>query len=198
MKKLITILAIMIVLIGAVFADTAEHLTVTAVVEARIPQYTMKGTVGTDTEFAKAVDGKTATPYNVITTGENIAGTNGVTVLIRVYTQGTTQYIGTRNLSVTAYELKLNTDNTKMTALPSCTANIKGDDIERTLSGGGDKNFESTATSENNVASYSVKYNGVLVPEGTIVGTATFNWAQNETLPVGDYSADILLTYTTT
>ena len=75
MKKVIAILATMIVLAGAVFAANNEQLIINATVNAVPPTFHIQGKLNTVSTWT---DGATSGSTNVINTGINIAENNAV------------------------------------------------------------------------------------------------------------------------
>ena len=212
MKKVIAILATMIVLVGAVFAATTDaSLTITATIEKVQPTFTIGGAVIAN---ATATPGTytLSTSTNTIPTGKNIA-TEDIYIAITVFQNNVSFYKDESgfDLTVTATALCLNTTNREnatadeKTDNPTIVSSGAGADVKHTPTGGTEViDFHPTVSSATgSVVTYHVTYpsgvkiNGNAAENSTAakVGTAVFKWGAKDTLVLGSYTGTITLSY---
>ena len=189
MKKVIAILAAMIVLAGVVFATTGDTLTVNCTVPVTKPEFTMVG--GFTNQY-----GTTAT--NTLESQTNIAE-NPIDVYVQVKQTALSRYKNTNGFTVTIAATALSAtieQVTYSTAVPTITAASAGAAVVNAINA--QKNdFTSTKTSETNgTVVFTVAYpTGAPVPANTIVGSIQYTWPATATLAVGSYSATITMSY---
>ena len=189
MKKVIAILAAMIVLAGVVFATTGDTLTVNCTVPVTKPEFTMVG--GFTNQY-----GTTAT--NTLESQTNIAE-NPIDVYVQVKQTALSRYKNTNGFTVTIAATALSAtieQVTYSTAVPTITAASAGSAVVNAINA--QKNdFTSTKTSETNgTVVFTVAYpTGAPVPANTIVGSIQYTWPATATLAVGSYSATITMSY---
>ncbi len=199
MKKVITILAIMMVLVGSVFAATNDKLYVTSTVEEVEPSFKMFGalsssdltdiTYQTDGTGAAKVAGASKAATNTLAGGSIAAG--NIDVYIKILQDVKSYYKDT-----TGFVVKVTASALTGTNGGSISAAVQG---EPGVTGSEGDAFQSVKKSAaNNIVEWTVKYaTGAPVAAGTVLGTCQFRYAQNADAPVGDYSADIKIEYTT-
>ena len=207
MKKLITILTLMIVLVGAVFATDAT-LTINAQVKEVKPEFTLGGAlVASDSEVPASYESADTT----IDTEKNIA-TEDIYIAIAVFQNNKSFYQDTTgfDLTVTATPLILsgktaqNATADEKTAAPTIVAYAAGADVKH---GNNPEiiDFHPIVKShDGSEVVYTVTYpsgkkiegNAVYAQSAAKVGTATFKWTHNDELFVGTYTGTITLTYT--
>ena len=189
MKKVIAILAAMIVLAGVVFATTGDTLTINASVPVSKPEFTMVG------GFTNAY-GTTAT--NTLESQVNIAE-NPINVYVQVKQTALSRYKNTNGFTVTIAATALSATIegvTYSTAVPTITAASAGSAVVNAINA--QKNdFTTTKTSETNgTVVFTVAYpTGAPVPANTVVGSIQYTWPATATLAVGSYSATITMSY---
>ena len=189
MKKLIAILAAMIVLAGVVFATTGDTLTVNCTVPVTKPEFTMVG--GFTNQY-----GTTAT--NTLESQTNIAE-NPIDVYVQVKQTALSRYKNTNGFTVTIAATALSAtieQVTYSTAVPTITAASAGSAVVNAINA--QKNdFTSTKTSETNgTVVFTVAYpTGAPVPANTVVGSIQYTWPATDSLAVGSYSATITMSY---
>ena len=188
MKKLSTILAIMMVIVGSVFATTGDTLYVTATVAKVQPAFTMYG--GTTTSYGS--EGKTGGKVAANTVAAGNPATANIDVYIKIEQNNKSFYKDETgfDLTITATALKLDgTSTTYLTNAPKATLDTEVTDTDHLVI------TQSGANS--NVVTYNLKYpTGVPVAAATVIGTFKFTWDAKDTLPVGNYEATITLAYT--
>ena len=206
MKKLITILAVMIVLVGAAFATDAV-LTLNSTIAKVEPAFTLGGTVVAN---AQAVPASYTSANTTINTGKNIA-TEDIYVAIAVFQNNKSFYKDDSgfDLTVTATKLVLDNKNNpaadEQTADPTVVAYTVGPAVKH---GNNPEiiDFQSEEkTQSGNVAAWTVSYpsgkkiqgNEAYAQSAAKAGTAIFKWTHNEELLMGTYTGTITLTYTT-
>ena len=189
MKKVIAILAAMIVLAGVVFATTGDTLTVNCTVPVTKPEFTMVG--GFTNQY-----GTTAT--NTLESQTNIAE-NPIDVYVQVKQTALSRYKNINGFTVTIAATALSAtieQVTYSTAVPTITAASAGSAVVNAINA--QKNdFTSTKTSETNgTVVFTVAYpTGAPVPANTIVGSIQYTWPATDSLAVGSYSATITMSY---
>lgn len=194
MKKLIAILTIMIVLVGAVFAADGDQLVVTAKVDKHIPSFKIFG--GTS---ASALNVEGTATGATIATNTDISLTD-ITVYFKLtqnsitdtYTTAKAKYKGVATLTVDAEPLSATVSGTQYaTADPACNN-------ATVLSVNGISSVEDyPATSAGQVV-FKLSYDGRSIDD-TDVATFNFKWTHLDSLPPAEtYSATVALTIETT
>ena len=171
-----------------VFAFTNDTLLLRMSIPSNTPLFTMVG--GETTSY-----GTTATSSEnpaVITTDKNIHNEN-ITIYLKITQSART--IPSRagfsiDVSVLASELILTDDEDTKSDIPSIT------DVQ---TGIGTADFTSTRiidVAEDGEVIFRVAYpSGNPVPTDTLVGKITYAWVQDDSLPAGEYTATIVMTY---
>ena len=196
MKKVIAILATMIVLVGAVFATNNEQLIINATVNAVPPTFHIQGKLSSVNTWT---DGATSGSTNVINTGINIAE-NDVVINVRILQDNKSKYNSTATLTIKATELANTAEGftSYKTALPlvsgliTSTASV-ADHISVAV-----PTTPASPTTTKNVQ-YVLTYDGHNV-NGTSnnivqVASFTYTWESVDDLPLGTYEATITLEY---
>lgn len=205
MKKLITILAIMIIVVGAAFAAT-EKIEVKVTLDQIAPLYSLLGSKTADGSYTAVNGGEIVYAYSEVTERGADADKGSITAYFMIKQNNISRFNGTSGtLTLVAdklYRYDGTTKNEKYYSdFPECGNVEKGDDIE-------DPNDETkksfTVTTfkvdETNKyqADFEVTYNGTPV-DGTAstveVGHCSFTWSKLNALAVGTYKADVTLTY---
>ena len=190
MKKLIAILVVMIVLVGAVFADdVSKQLTITTTVRETKPAFTLYGNTSNSTSGRQGADATFTFANDAITTGSLtlycwIAQTNdsrwsgNVVITVAASALSNTTAVGSN--AAGTYSVASQISN--ITAMNPITKHTAGDVRKSVIN---DTNHTVTATygtghkaAAGDIASFSV------------------TWAQSEDLPPATYSATITTTYT--
>ena len=194
MKKVISILVVLIVLAGAVFAASGDSITINATVAEHKPGFKIFG--GTSAAALNTAAGGT------VSTGMDIALEN-ITVYFKLtqyspntaesYTGTKAKFRGVATLTVTAEPLSTTIGTganaaTFSTANPTCAdatvASISGITSNPAPSNG------------SNTVVFTLNYDGRSIQDAD-VATFNFTWTAKDELPPAEvYSADVTLTYT--
>lgn len=194
MKKVITILAVLMVVAAAAFATDGDKLILKTSVEKILPQFQIS-----TVDSAEAVKVGSADGVDV-TTGKDIAE-QPITWTFDVEQKGEKD----KNNHDKTYA-KYNTSVELTLTLSKFTATISG----ATYTEAGTPTVDSVALDSKNEANTSLgkiaiatttdgkgiklTYSGKVVDQK--FGTFTCTWPQDDTLPVGDYTANVTLNYT--
>ncbi len=215
MKKVITILAVLAMVISAVFAADANTVKVKVDIEKIIPAFALyydAGESAGNNRYQKGNDISVVDP-----SGDLADASKGITASFAVKQEGSMKQGGTAPTDVKAFSrwgstgesgstvtltvtcgkfiyqgLDGNTPSTKtaeMTADPTIEAKDNG-----AAPASGALTYEAV-TSSGNTVTFKPVYHGKKVAD-QILGTFTAKWAGNADLPFGTYKADISLTYT--
>lgn len=197
MKKLIAILTIMIILVGAVFADSGDKLLVTSKVSEHIPGFKIFGGERAETTDTAAYGTEgTNTGVNVASTKDIALDDIMVDCKISQYSNTTSpeytgakaKYKGTATLTITATELVHSEDTTQKASVAASAVNVS-------LPAG----VTCTPTTTGATVSLPFVYDGRSVQDSaaTAMATMLFTWTHSDNLIPGNYSATITMTYTT-
>ena len=209
MKKLITILAIMIVLVGAVFAadpvtTTERHeMKIYSVVNEILPvfQMTYGGAVTNEsTRFSATTHATnntkaTALNSNIDIGAETAAGALQVQFEVNLVADGDGNYAKTQRSFTLTFsdgvfdEVKRNGGAASGTLSPDSIA-VAGEEIATGITS---ITPDNTNTSAPTVV---VQFNGNTVTANKKLATATYSYTGDPTIDMGTYYADILLTIT--
>lgn len=188
MKKVITILAVLALIVGAVFAESNDKLNITAEVKGVAPTFSIYG-------------GKAADKVNTLGTQDGApvaldtdpSEANAV-VYIKV-TQPTKSKTKTNAvIIITPTVLECTTDSSAKTALPTAsTVTAASTNLDTN-----NYSVASETAAATGIVKLTVSYNGKPVAANAAVDIASFSytWTKVDTLPVGNYSATITMTYT--
>ena len=186
MKKVIAILTVLIVLIGAVFAATNDTLTITANVAKVAPNFILKGTLTGDGESAtgNTQTNGTATLASVLDISQDDIS---VAVTVAQYNNTKSKYKGTITLTITPTALTMGSDSSD---LP-----LYSDGEVKTVSGIVAADSSIACNSTTKIITLTLKYNGCSVTDAD-VASFVYTWEAKDELPPGNgYSATIKLTY---
>ncbi len=197
MKKLITILAILMVLVGAIFAASETHtIKITVTIEETIPAFQLKFT-GTDrtansnttpVQFANNGQRTDSTPATAnIDFESNDAAARTITV--DAYLANTAKQNKIYTLTFTDGAFKTSGQNPTTVATPAISAKAGSG------AGYGAQYGVSTAA-QNNVA--TVTFGGAIrCTANTLIAQADYVYPKSDIVP-GTYTADIIMTVSTT
>lgn len=185
MKKVISILAIFMVIACAAFAATGDKLDINAKVPATDPVYTLRG--GLSDEAGTAATGTAAN--GTITTNVDIS-TNDIYIYVEVFQSAKSKTRKSGSLTLTGTALSYSSSATDAPAASKATA---GSTALAT------NNYSVVAAADGATATFAVTYNGKNVAANSVIGSALFKWTHKDELEVGEqnnYTATITLTYT--
>lgn len=183
MKKLLMVLTFVLMTLAACVALDGDTLKITAKVPQEKPEFIMKG------GFTSADATTLATQAGATLDSNKDISSESITVFVKLFQSNKAKYKNTFTLTVTASALSM-TDASGTYSTPATATNTTN---ISTANG----NLTVTGSAEDNVASFVMDYtNGKPVSADTAVGEASFTWAADDSLPVGDYSATITLGYT--
>ena len=205
MKKLITILAILTVLVGAIFADPANHtIKLTVTIAEDVPSYILKATAGATTASAAAGE----TVETALTDANRTAllgasGTADVAFAVQQVTNSRTLAGYTMTINASNLVLVSTTDGsidrTFDQAVANATANEKFTVVSAApnITKGSETNIAYTGSG---TSSLHVKYDGVQVVASAqspvSIGTFTVQYNANASAKPGNYVASVKLTVT--
>ncbi|MBR1582567.1 MAG: hypothetical protein IJ663_02310 [Spirochaetales bacterium] len=217
MKKLVTILTIMIVLVGAVFADPEATLNITAMLTAQVPSFKMAITSDSSVTSAAAVysdsaNGPTTANSTLSTASVNslIAESGTVTVNVSLSQVENARLTGTGAsyiLSVVASDLILQSNGAnvasptifqKFTVVDSTPAITRASETLTTLVNSNPVQVATISAVDNEL---TVSYEGFVAASTNNpvqLGTFSASWNANESAAAGDYKATITLSISST
>ena len=168
MKKVIAILAVMMVIAGAVFATTGDTLTINASVPVTPPEFTMVG--GFTEQYGTTASGTLESTVNI--------AESPIDVYVQVKQTAKSRFKSTGgfDVTITATALTATIEGVAYTTgVPSIEAYAAGNEVANAINNQ-KKDFTSTVkTHANGVVAFTVKYpTGAPVPANTIVGTMQF------------------------
>lgn len=178
MKKVIAILAVMMIAVGVVFADLGDKFKITAIVPKVAPVFRLFG----GTAFGSETTAGTATG-TTIKTDKDIASED-VVIYLKLTQGKKSKFKGTATLTVTATTLQNGANQT----LPPKVSNLEKKSVTGITIA--DPTGNGTA-----IASYTLTYEGTTVAEGTELGTMKYTWKQDDKLPPATYEATITLAH---
>ena len=216
MKKLITILTIMIVLVGAVFAtnplETGDkaQLTVNAEVKLQYPIFSLQATAwgtygqGTNGDLGSAdvmVNDENPLTPQTVKIGDDVLTEHDATITFTINQTNLSRVKGTYTLSVSAGNLVIDQitkqDGTKQDATEAeQTANKFVVSAAPTISG---NTVTNTTMNTSTAGQIAITYNGKKVGSSSAVtplATFSYTWTHDENAAAGDYKADVTLTIT--
>ena len=189
MKKVIAILATMIVLVGAVFAATNDTLTITCNVAQVDPNFILKGQL---TGTGETATGSTQTSGSATLASVLDISKNDIPLAVTVaqYNNTKSKYKGTITLTITPTALTLGSDSSD---LP-----LYSDGEMKTVTGIVAANSSIACNSSTKVVTVTLKYSGCSVTDAD-VASFVYTWKAKDELPPGTgYSATVQLTYNVT
>ena len=210
MKKAITILAVLIVLIGAVFADTADIRVSTEIGEVA-PGFKLAFKELAQSNQASYAEGYTTAESTAVasnpTKGDIVITTNDMLTKNAVITFAVKQSVADAR-KVANYTLSVSTTNLTLYKVPSPTTGADTDPTPAQIAANVfalEGTAAATITGTDNATYYthgdagtSVTFNftGAPVPANTEIATFTYQWNKNANAIPGKYQADVILTVT--
>ena len=200
MKKLIAILTIAIVLVGAVFATDEAQINITAVISSLDPAFRLTAkTITTEESGSSSTAGVVGTPGSVTLATDMLLSGNASIVfdIEQIATSRTkTPYL----ITVSASDLLLttvasgHTNNQKFTNAISA---YKGEGITDELTG-----VNHVTTTKPSAGPFRFAYDGTTINATTdsavVLGEFTVTWTGNSEAEVGTYSAYVKIEIATT
>ncbi len=192
MKKVISILVVLIVLVGAVFAADGDKVVVNAKVAEHVPGFKIFGGMAAD-----ALGTEGSANGGTISTNKDIS-LEPITVYFKLtqyspnatdeYTGTKAKFRGTATLTVTAAPLSTKIgETTFQTAAPACMSATA-----KSISG---IDFTPAASTGSDSVVFTLVYDGRSIQDQD-VATFSFKWTEKDELPPATtYSADVVLTY---
>ena len=193
MKKALTVLVISLIIASSAFAAANDKLILDSTVKQSAPIIGIKTTNSSDATVTGSADGAH------VTTGMNIA-TQDISWTFTVYQaggvnpEGSTKpnvnyarYKGVVTISLTPEKFYRYVDNTKQNDYSSGAASVESA-TAKSIS-----NQKVTVAAENK--EIKATYDGKVESTSLELGTFTCKWLQNDSLPDGDYQADVKMTY---
>ena len=192
MKKVIAILTIAIVLVGALVAATGDQLTLTCTVAEHKPAFQI---FGGETSSAAAATQGTSAGASVGTT-KDISLTD-IVIYCRIkqysvtngYNETKCKFKGVANITITASDLIAEVDGTNYSQSASAAVPENGAHVVSGVSA-------TTYSASGNAVSISFTYTGKKVNDSDVYADCTFTWAEKDDLPPATYNATITMTYT--
>ncbi len=204
MKKVITILAIMMILVGSVFADTVPagsgsngtaSLDVTIAISAQYPTFQLKS--GSATDNVASTHEANYDPADVALTADSLLSDDqpvSFDIVQLTRSSATAKYW----LTVTATDMVLVKDASGATISTLSDASIQSFTVksatptvsapETAITG-----IDNTGTSGNKLVA---AYDGTTVAANTTIGSFTATWKKNANAVSGSYKATVTLTVT--
>lgn len=214
MKKVLTVLAIMIIALGCVFAETpakgdadgTAQINVKVVIGNEFPRFQLATKTGAEVQ-TRAVGATGEVPVALMTDTErrNLSTEGGkATVVFAINQTADAHCLDKYKLSVAASDLVLvkSLDGTTVATERTIEAGIADTEV------GSETNYRFTVASTTHAATsvthidnegtdankIYVQYDGVVVKETVEVGTVTVKWNANLDAIAGDYKAKVVLT----
>lgn len=210
MKKLITILAILTVLVGAVFADTADIRISTEIGEVA-PAFKLSYKAVATGNSATYTSGTTETVASSVvagtpTAGEIVITTNDMLTKDAAITFAVTQTVANARKTA-SYTLSANAGDLTLYEIPGTTEEEKTPSAEQIAANKFDLVGDAAATItpvahtdyyDNGREGTSVTFDflGTPIPANTEIATFSYKWGKNADAIPGKYQADVVLTIT--
>lgn len=198
MKKLITILTILTVLVGALFSSTDTHqIKLTVTIDSTEPTFVLKTNEGADAASAAAGATVTATLSDANNTA--LITEDGVaTVSFDVVQTTYARSVSTYRLKVTAGDFVLTSNGTPI-ANPTANEKFEVEEANPSISGGDTVDNLSYPTVQPADGYYRVKYNGVVdaSTNNITVGSFEVSYDANVNAKPGSYVSTVSLTIET-
>lgn len=216
MKKLIVILSIMLIVVGAVFAEdpqpTSQRLTLQSDVAEKKPAFKFQGSEDTkyETNGAVVTTDHGSFDGNLITTTKSIADAD-ITLNFRILQTGSA---GVSDSKTYARYKGVVTFTVEVGALTQQAPFAEGEEAatvngaidesslvagtvgkySASVNGSSSEVFNKITNTVNTAKNgFNAAYNGKVLDD-QVIGTFSATWKRNETLPNGTYKADITLT----
>ena len=199
MKKAITILAVLIVLVSAVFADApatpdTQKITIKTIVNRVDPIFQLRGALG---QVAPAIDsGSAATPTTDLHQGTELTAaditTADIYATVSIFQTNAARNTYGYSLSMTATQFATDGNNpVTASSTPSITASHVTDLSDT------DGISEATAEVKSGATwTYAVRYDNTASVAAFKLADVTYKWNQDQTAVAGTYKADITLSFT--
>ena len=195
MKKVITILAVMIVLVGAVFAaDVTKTLTINTEVTAVKPAFTLYGNT------SNATSGRVQANTSITAATDGLLGSSGITLYCWIAQTADCIWVGHVDISVAATAFtNTTTVGTYAAGSFSSTApvisNITAMNPKTSSREGATTGDTRLSTPDDTNHSVRVAYGTGLKAVAEDVASFSVNWPQSD-VPPATYQATITTTYT--
>ena len=195
MKKVLVILAVLILVAGMVFAEERQTIRIKTTVESKTPTFILKAGMSPDS-FDKESDDDTINTRGWQTVEKSIL-TDNIVVYFQIVQKGTAKRVGKEfALSIEATEMVLTLSEDGSALAPDVDVyktskgsisevtpvNVEKSNVEVAVSG------SATKDSANLLAEYKGK-----VEDGTPIATFTVTWARDVQAPDGIYQASVIL-----
>ena len=216
MKKLIAILVIAMVFVGAVFADApavndAAQVKVNAEIKIQYPVYSLQATswgenasgAGTNAAFGNAsvaTDPVTAEGFTAenMRIGDDVLNTSDVTVVFTIAQTTLSRIKGAYTLSVAATDLvitKLTKPNGSKVAAGEDDKTANYFEVSAAPAIAGETVAHTSMTNPTN-GQLTITYDGMKVAKDTPLATFAYTWTHHDDRAAGDYEATVTLTIT--
>lgn len=197
MKRIITILTLILVLAGTAFATGGGKLFITVTLGKKVPNYSILGILD-DTPNLVVVG---SAQGSTITSSAD-PSTTDIVLHVRIVQTSKSIYqdMAGVNLTITPTALgKVGDAQNHNTGNPT---------IDNIVAGVANNNYLTvTATATpvsandpdlgNDHITFLCQYAGHPIPANTVIGTFDYTWHHNDNLPIGSYEATVTMTYTT-
>lgn len=201
MKKVLSILVVMMVVMASVFATSGDKLWITSTVTAVPPTYVMRGSLSAYPADSSAGTLASATESESTLEGGNIAtAAGGIDVYVKLFQSNSSTYLDADGVTVAIWagDLKKDGTSTDYRVSPTVVESAK-------IQASANTDFDATTAPADLTGDLAGKvgkqwlfqYKTGAQVTAQALGTIKFNYAQDATLPPGDYEAEITLVYTT-
>ncbi len=185
MKKLMVVVLMVIVVLGAALATERESLTISLSISSTAPAYSLYGGKTLDEARAKT-DGNGSS----IGFGYQSFGTTTIDVFLSIWQNNDSRFTGPSTLKVTATELSTELNNVAYSTRGLTHSLVNTFDYAK-------KNVEALTVAEDSSSTadsaiFNLSYSGLPV-RSREVANLCYTWTVGEDLPVGDYQASITL-----
>ena len=210
MKKVLTILVILTIIVGAAFASTEEKIVLTSDSAKYEPVLLLQSIGGSGSESGSKAGDKTgndafsSSAGTEIATGLDIAAED-ITWNVEIYQDGGkkgtaekdyAKMKGTVTLDVTASAFTMTADNVTYTEKDAPT--VTRSSIETVVAGNkrteGATSVPTLVIATNGTTGVKLTYKGKVIDQK--IASYSIKWTADDTLPDGTYKADVKLTYT--
>ena len=196
MKKLIVILAVLILVAGSVFGAEETHvIRIKATVESKTPTFVLKAGLSPDS-FDRESDDDTMNLFDWETIEKSILKED-VVVYFQIVQKGTAKKLGSSYaLSIEATEmvLEMSEDGSPLAPDAEIHKTKKGNISDFIAVNPEESNVAVvfSETSAKDIANLTTEYKG-FVADGTPIAAFTVTWAKDVSAPDGIYQASVIL-----
>ena len=195
MKKLIVILAVLILVVGSVFAEETHVVRIKATVESKTPTFVLKAGLSPDS-FDRESDDDTMNLFDWETIEKSILKED-VVVYFQIVQKGTARKLGSSYaLSIEATEmvLEMSEDGSPLAPDTEIHKTKKGNISDFIAVNPEESNVAVvfSETSAKDIANLTTEYKG-FVGDGTPIAAFTVTWAKDVSAPDGIYQASVIL-----